>query len=99
MEKQRVRPGRPKTKEYRTLMARIPQDLVDRVKEYAAQHQHNISALIRDALEVYISNEDSLSYRYGNTSDVNGNVSDTREESAQPTVVAVSPQELQEMVN
>ena len=42
--------GRPKTKEYSTLMARMPQELVDRVKRYAAAHCQPISVVIRDAL-------------------------------------------------
>src|SRR5262245_43854933 len=41
--------GRPKTKEYSTLMARMPQELVDRVKRYAAAHHQPISVVMRDA--------------------------------------------------
>jgi len=43
--------GRPKTKEYATLLARVPQDLVDHVKDYAEIHDTSISALIREGLE------------------------------------------------
>lgn len=42
--------GRPKTKEYATLLARVPQDLVDRVKRYASIHRLPIADLIRDGL-------------------------------------------------
>jgi hypothetical protein len=42
--------GRPKTKEYSTLMARVPQELADRVKRYAAAHRQPISVVMRDAL-------------------------------------------------
>jgi hypothetical protein len=42
--------GRPKTKEYSTLMARVPQELADRVKGYAAAHRQPISVVMRDAL-------------------------------------------------
>ena len=42
--------GRPKTNEYSTLMARVPQGLVDRVKRYAAAHRQPISVVMRDAL-------------------------------------------------
>jgi hypothetical protein len=42
--------GRPKTKEYSTLMARVPQEMVDRVKRYAAAHRQPLSVVIRDAL-------------------------------------------------
>jgi hypothetical protein len=50
--------GRPKTKEYATLMARVPQDLVDRVKIYADLHQCTISDLIREGLEWRITEAD-----------------------------------------
>ena len=42
--------GRPKTKEYSTLMARVPQELADRVKRYAAAHRQPIAVVLRDAL-------------------------------------------------
>jgi hypothetical protein len=42
--------GRPKTKEYSTLMARVPQELADRVKRYAAAHRQPIAVVMRDAL-------------------------------------------------
>ena len=42
--------GRPKAKEYSTLMARVPQGLAARVKRYAAAHRQPISVVIRDAL-------------------------------------------------
>jgi hypothetical protein len=42
--------GRPKTKEYVTLMARVPQELADQVKRYASLHRQPISVVIRDGL-------------------------------------------------
>jgi hypothetical protein len=42
--------GRPKTKEYVTLMARVDITLADEVKRYASQHRQPISVVIRDAL-------------------------------------------------
>ncbi len=42
--------GRPKTKEYTTLMARVDIALADRVKHYASLHRQPISVVIRDAL-------------------------------------------------
>jgi hypothetical protein len=42
--------GRPKTKEYVTLMARVDVALADQVKRYAALHRQPISSVIRDAL-------------------------------------------------
>ena len=44
-------PGRPKTKDYETLVARVPSDLVHQVKRYAAVHRQSVSELIRDGLE------------------------------------------------
>jgi hypothetical protein len=42
--------GRPKTKEYVTLMARVDIALADRVRRYASLHRQPISVVIRDAL-------------------------------------------------
>jgi hypothetical protein len=53
--------GRPKTKEYSTLLARVPQDLVDRVKRYASVHRSTIAELIRDGLEWRITEGDPRS--------------------------------------
>lgn len=39
-------------KAYTTLMARIPQELADAVKQYASQHRYTVSELIRDGLEM-----------------------------------------------
>ena len=42
--------GRPKIKEYVTLMARVDITLADEVKRYASLHRQPISVVIRDAL-------------------------------------------------
>jgi hypothetical protein len=42
--------GRPKTKAYVTLMARVDLTLADEVKRYASLHRQPISVVIRDAL-------------------------------------------------
>jgi hypothetical protein len=42
--------GRPKTKEYVTLMARVDTTLADTVKRYASLHRQPLSVVIRDAL-------------------------------------------------
>jgi hypothetical protein len=49
--------GRPKTKEYVTLMARVPQELAERVQRYAGLHQQSISVVLRDALEVLLEED------------------------------------------
>jgi len=49
--------GRPKTKAYVTLMARVPQDLADRVQRYAGVHQQSISVVLRDGLELLLEDD------------------------------------------
>jgi hypothetical protein len=49
--------GRPKTKDYFTLMARVPQDLADRVQHYARLHQQPISVVLRDGLELLLEED------------------------------------------
>lgn len=49
--------GRPKTKEYVTLMARIPQELVDQVKQYALLHRQPISVVIREGLLLLLESD------------------------------------------
>jgi len=43
-------PGRPTTKAYRTLVARAPQDLVDRVHAYASLHHRTMASFIREGV-------------------------------------------------
>jgi hypothetical protein len=47
--------GRPKTKEYVTLMARVDLPLADEVKRYASLHRQPISVVIRDALTLLMA--------------------------------------------
>jgi hypothetical protein len=49
--------GRPKTKEYATLMARIPQELADQVKQYAGLHRQSISVVIREGLLLLLESD------------------------------------------
>jgi hypothetical protein len=52
-------PGRPKTKEYKTVLARIPAELAELVKRYAAARgQLPVSELIREGLEWRIGDGD-----------------------------------------
>jgi hypothetical protein len=44
--------GRPKTREYTTLMARVDVALADQVKRYASLHRQPLSVVIRDALSL-----------------------------------------------
>lgn len=49
--------GRPKTKAYATLMARIPQELVDQVARYAGLHHQPISVVIREGLLLLLESD------------------------------------------
>jgi hypothetical protein len=40
--------GRPKTKEYVTLLARVPADLAELVKKYADQHRLSVATVLRE---------------------------------------------------
>lgn len=51
------RPGRPKTKEYRTLSVRIPKEMHDRLERYYAQAQCTLSELVRQAVEFILGPE------------------------------------------
>ena len=62
--------GRPKTKEYVTLMARVPQDLADRVERYAALHQQSISVVLRDGLEVLLEEDRYQPFLSDNNRDI-----------------------------
>jgi hypothetical protein len=42
--------GRPKTKQYESLVVRVPQDLAEQAKRYAARHRQSLSELLRDGL-------------------------------------------------
>jgi hypothetical protein len=50
--------GRPKTKDYRTISLKMPQELLNRVQSYARLHRQSISELIRDGLEWRITEGD-----------------------------------------
>jgi hypothetical protein len=54
--------GRPKTKDYRTISLKIPQDLLDRVQAYARMHRQSVSELIRDGLAWRITEGDPRSF-------------------------------------
>jgi hypothetical protein len=53
--------GRPKTKDYKTISLKMPQELLDRVQSYARLHRQSISELIRDGLEWRITEGDPRS--------------------------------------
>jgi hypothetical protein len=51
--------GRPKTKEYVTVMARVPLDLADQAKRYASRKRQTMSDVLRDGLLVLFQEEDT----------------------------------------
>jgi hypothetical protein len=57
--------GRPKTKEYVTLMARVDVALADQVKHYAALHRQPLSVVIRDALTLLMEEYPASADRTG----------------------------------
>ena len=58
---------RPRTKDYKTILARIPKDLHDQVTSYAYRHRQSVSELIRDGLLWRISDGDPLGYGVAGT--------------------------------
>jgi hypothetical protein len=42
--------GRPKTRQYESLVVRVPSDLAEQARRYAARHRQSLSALLRDGL-------------------------------------------------
>jgi len=50
--------GRPKTKEYKTLLARVPADLAELVKQYARQHGQSVAELLREGVEWRVGDGD-----------------------------------------
>jgi len=76
--------GRPKTKEYVTLMARVSQDLADRVKVYRSHKRQTMSDVLRDGLELLLEQEHEQAplYVYDRKGEKPSMMSDTKEESA-----------------
>lgn len=68
--------GRPKTKEYVTLMARVPQELADQVQRYARRHRQTLSDVLRDGLVVLVQDEEPYGHFLSDTNTVPAIVSD-----------------------
>src|SRR5713101_9336899 len=69
-------PGRPKTKEYVTLMARVPQDIADQAKRYAGLHRHTMSDILREGLLMLLQEQDPYRPFLSDTNAVQKIVSD-----------------------
>jgi hypothetical protein len=76
--------GRPKTKEYVTLMARVPQDLADRVQRYAGRKRQTISDMLRDGLLVLLQEDDPYRQFTSDTNTAEDITSDMKEEEEEP---------------
>jgi hypothetical protein len=50
-------PGRPKTSWYETLSARVPQELADQVRKYAARHRQSLSDVFRDGFTLLLQED------------------------------------------
>lgn len=61
-------------KAYGSVIARIPQDLLDQVKQYASQHRCTVSELVRDGLEMRLEAEDVPGRSTGHSRDDGGEV-------------------------
>ena len=84
--------GRPKTKEYVTLMARVPQDLAERVRRYAGRKRQTISDVLRDGFLVLLQEDDPHRPFTSDTNGAQGIMSDmkgdTATQDAQPSIVS-----------
>jgi hypothetical protein len=78
--------GRPKTKEYVTIMARVPQDLADRVQRYAGRKRQTISDMVRDGLLALLQEDDPYRQFTSDTNTAQDIMSDTKgdEEEEEP---------------
>ncbi len=76
--------GRPKTKEYVTLMARVSQDLADRIKVYRSHKRQTMSDVLRDGLELLLEQEHAQAppYVYDRKGEKPSIMSDTKDKSA-----------------
>jgi hypothetical protein len=50
--------GRPKTKEYGSITIRMDMTLLERVKRYASLKRQTISEVVRDGVQVLLSDQD-----------------------------------------
>src|SRR5713226_8685556 len=83
--------GRPKTKEYVTLMARFPQDLADRVERYAGRKRQTVSEVLRDGVLVLLQDDDPYLPFVSDRNTVSDMLSDaTREEEEEASPDAQS---------
>src|SRR5216684_4643611 len=96
--------GRPKTKEYVTLMARFPQDLADRVERYAGRKRQTVSDVLRDGVLVLLQEGDPYRPFVSDRNTVSDILSDAKGEEeeeeppdAQPVIVSDMKKPLQDI--
>ena len=77
--------GRPKTKEYVTLMARFPQDLADRVERYAGRKRQTVSEMLRDGVLVLLQDDDPYLPFMSDRNTMSDMLSDAKREEEEET--------------
>ena len=80
-------PGRPKSKDYVTLMARVPQELAEQVQRYARLHRQSVSDMLRDGLQLLLNTEDDAAYFMYDRNPTSGILSDSN-----PTIGSAGPE-------
>jgi hypothetical protein len=96
--------GRPKTKEYVTLMARFPQDLADQVERYASRKQQTVSDVLRDGVLVLLQDDDPYRPCVLDSNTASYMLSDAKREEeeppdAQPVIVSDMKEALPDTVS
>jgi len=84
--------GRPKVKEYVTLMARVPLELVEQARRYAARKRQPISEVLRDGLLLLLEQEDTAPHYVYDRNTPSANVSDTKEDTPRTLEAPQAPQ-------
>lgn len=77
--------GRPKTKEYVTLMARVPRDMAGQVRRYASLRRQTISDVLRDGLLMLLQEAGPYGQYASDRKAASAIVSDGKKESSSIT--------------
>ena len=84
--------GRPKVKEYVTLMARVPLELVEQARRYAARKRQPISEVLRDGLLLLLEQEDTAPHYVYDRNAPPAKMSDTKEDTTRTLEAPQAPQ-------
>ncbi len=83
--------GRPKTKEYVTLMARFPQDLADLVERYAGRKRQTVSDVLRDGVLVLLQDDDPYRPFVSDRNEASDILSDAKREEEEEAPPGIQP--------